>query len=76
MKRINVRWLASILLGAALALPPALLAAEKKSDMMKDDKGMMKDDKAAKSKKDSGKMMKDDMKMESKSKNMMDEKKK
>ncbi|HEY7715167.1 MAG TPA: hypothetical protein VIE90_11710 [Candidatus Binatia bacterium] len=69
MKNNKSHWFGSILLGAALALPPVLFAAEK-ADMMKDDKGkMMKDDKDAKMKKET-KMMKDDMKMESKEKKM------
>ena len=69
MNNPKIGWFASILLGASLALPPVLFAAQK-GDMMKDDKGMMmKEDKDAKMKKET-KMMQDDKKMESKEKKM------
>lgn len=78
MKLNPMRWFAAILLGSALALPSAVLAAEK-GDMMKDDKAKMmkdeksdmvkeqdkiKDDMKSKSKKSAGKMKTEKMKMD------------
>ena len=62
MKLHQPHWFAAILLGSALALPAAVLAAEK-GDMMKDDTGaMMKDGKSGMMKDDKGKMTKDAVK--------------
>jgi hypothetical protein len=59
MKLHQPHWFAAILLGSALALPAAVLAAEK-GDMMKDDKGkMMTDEKAKMMKEETGAMLKD-----------------
>jgi hypothetical protein len=70
MHKRNTFQIAALVLGGALALPPALIAAEK--DMMKDDNskmmeekgGMMKGEKSGAMKEDKGKMAKDNMKQE------------
>ena len=61
MYKTTITQVAALVLGATLALPPALLAAEK--DMMKDEKGkMMKDEKSGMMKGDKGGAVKDAMK--------------